>query len=92
MRGILGTVYLIDGVVSEVGSWHQSAVVMLPSSDEKHGFFRSVVGRKAAVKYREIPGNLTMQIRAGESPKETSGRQNLLTPVSAATPFLCGPR
>ena len=35
---------------------------MLPNSDEKHGFFTSVVARKAAVRFREIPGNLTMHV------------------------------
>ena len=47
--------------------WHQAAVVVL-NSDKRHGFFRSVVARKAAVKYREISANLILVQRAGKSP------------------------
>ena len=59
---------------------HPAAVMMLPNSDEKHGFIRSVKSEKAAVRFREIAANLTMQIRAGKSPgcvKTILSRQRL---------------
>jgi hypothetical protein len=46
-------------------------MVVLQNSDEKHGFFRSAMGEKAAVRYREIPVNLMMQIGAGKSPQQS---------------------
>lgn len=71
MREIPGTVYLIDGVVSEVGSWHEAACVVPPGNNEKHGFIRSAVARKAAVKYHEIQANLILVLTAGSSPLQT---------------------
>jgi hypothetical protein len=44
-------------------------MVVLQNSGRKHGFFKSVVVRKAAKIIREVPVNLTMQIRAGKSPE-----------------------
>jgi hypothetical protein len=51
--------------------WHKPVIVVLQNSDEKHGFFRSAMGEKAAVRYREIPVKLTIQIKAGKSPKRS---------------------
>jgi hypothetical protein len=64
----------------DVHSWHQVAMVVLPNRDKNHGLFRSAVARKAAVRFREIPINLTRQIRAGKSPKPTSSGDRLLRP------------
>ena len=58
-----------------VGSWHLAAGVVLPNSDQKLGFFRSGVAAKAAVRYREIPANIILELRVGKSPKETRDNQ-----------------
>jgi hypothetical protein len=41
------------------------------NSNEKHGLFRSVVARKAAIRYREISANMILVLMAGESIKQT---------------------
>ena len=54
--------------------WHLVAVMVLPNSDEKHGFFKSVVARKAAIRFREIPANKMLVLMAGSSPMGTFER------------------
>ena len=43
----------------------------MPNSDEKHGFFRSDVARKVAVRLRESPANLILVLRTGGCPLRT---------------------